>query len=307
MGLSSPSSRRRLPPLNALRAFEAVARYLSVTQAAEELFVTPAAVSQQIRQLEETLGCALVRRQGRGVALTPAGEVLLPGLSEGFDRLVLAVNTMREARSPRTMVRVAVPPSFADKWLLPRLGGFIESHPDLDVHVIAGMDLLDLHREPVDLAVRFGAGQYPGLAVELLREEEVFPVCAPGLLAGSTPLRDLSDLRNHTLIHDDNPVERGACPDWALWLTAAGRSDLVTYNGVHFNQSSMVLDAAVQGLGVALAKGFLARDDLEGGRLIRPFTENHVPRFAYWIVALPQALTRAPVRSFRDWLRQEVS
>lgn len=299
--------RRRLPPLNALRAFEAVARHLSVTLAADELSVTPAAVSQQIRQLEETLGTPLVRRQGRGLALTEAGQALLPGLSEGFDRLVQALGAMPQSAEARATVRVAVTPSFADKWLLPRLGGFIQANPGLDVHVIAGMEVIDLQREAVDLAVRFGTGQYAGLSVALLREEEVFPVCAPALLTGPTPLRTLPDLRHHVLIHDDNPAERGACPDWPLWLTAAGHAPLATAKGPRFNQSSMVLDAAAQGLGVALAKGFLAQTDLEAGRLVRPFPENHVPRFAYWIVATAQALDRPAVRLLRDWLLHEAN
>ncbi|ABC21589.1 transcriptional regulator GcvA [Rhodospirillum rubrum] len=302
-----PTIRRRLPPLTALRTFEAVARHLSVTNAADELSVTPAAVSQQIRQLEDTLGTALLRRHGRSLALTDAGRALQPGLSEAFDRLVQAITEMRPAADARPVVRVAVTPSFAEKWLVPRLGLFIRANEGIDVHVMAGMELMDFAREPVDLAVRFGAGRYPGLTVELLREEEVFPVCAPALLSGAQPIRKVVDLRHHVLIHDDNPAERDVCPDWTMWLTAAGFADLPAANGPRFNQSSMVLEAAAQGLGVALAKGFLARADLESGRLARPFAENHALRFAYWVVSTPQALVRPEVRLFRDWLLGEAA
>lgn len=298
--------RRRLPPLTALRAFEAVARHLSVTNAADELAVTPAAVSQQVRQLEDVLGVALLRKQGRLLALTDAGRALQPGLSEAFDRMVQAMSDMRPPAEARPAVRLAVPPSFAECWLLPRLVSFLRDRPDLDVHVSASMELVDFARDPVDLAVRFGGGRYPGLTVELLRGEEVFPVCAPSLLDEGVPLRTATDLRLHTLIHDENPAEREVCPDWGMWLSAAGVHDVPFGAGPRFNQSSLALEAAARGLGVALAKGLLAEGHLAAGRLVRPLGENQDLRFGYWIVSTPHALGRPEVRTLRDWLHDEV-
>jgi LysR family glycine cleavage system transcriptional activator len=298
-------ARRRLPPLNALRAFEAVSRHLSVTNAADELSVTPAAVSQQVRQLEEILGTALFRKQGRSLALTDAGRALHPGLSEAFDRMLLALTEMRPVASARATVRVAVAPSFADKWLVPRLGAFTKAHPEMDIHVAAAMDLVDFARDPVDLAIRFGGGRYPGLVVDPLRDEEVFPVCAPSLLDQRGALRDASDLRHHVLIHDENPAERDGCPDWSMWLAAAGVHDIPVGPGPRFNQSSLAIEAAAHGLGVTLAKGFLVHADIQEGRLIRPFRDNHALRFGYWMVSTNHALLRPEVRLFRDWLKAE--
>ncbi len=301
------SGRRRLPPLTSLRAFEAVARHLSVTNAADELAVTPAAVSQQLRQLEDLLGTALVRKQGRNLALTDAGRALQPGLSEGFDRLAKALTDMRPAADARPAVRVAVAPSFADKWLIPRLGGFIANHPGIDIYVTAAMALVDFARDPVDLAIRFGAGRYTGLTVEKLCPEEVFPVCAPSLLTKDPPLKSIQDLQHVTLIHDDNPAEKEGCPDWELWLSMAGHHDIPAQAGPRFNQSSMALNAATHGVGVALAKGFLAKDDLESGRLVRPFPGDQPLKFAYWTVSTPHALDRPEVQRFQAWLKAEAN
>jgi LysR family glycine cleavage system transcriptional activator len=304
---SAQPGRRRLPPLTALRAFEAVSRHLSVTNAADELSVTPAAVSQQVRLLEESLGTALFHRQGRSLILTDAGRALQPGLSEAFDRMVLALAEMRPAAAARAMVRVAVAPSFADKWLVPRLGTFTRAHPEVDVHVVAAMDLVDFARDPVDLAVRFGGGRYPGLVVDPLRDEEVFPVCAPMLLDQGAPLRSPSDLGRHVLIHDENPAERDGCPDWGMWLAAAGVHDIPVGPGPRFNQSSLAIEAAAHGLGVALAKGVLVHADIQEGRLVRPFRDNHALRFGYWVVSTNHALLRPEVRLFRDWLKAEAA
>lgn len=305
-GLQS-GGRRRLPPLTALRAFEAVSRHLSVTNAADELAVTPAAVSQQLRQLEDMLGTALVRKQGRSLALTDAGRALHPGLSEAFDRMAEALQEMRPAADARPAVRVAVAPSFADKWLIPRLGRFIEAHPDVDVHITAAMELVDFARDPVDVAIRFGTGRYTGLVVEMLCPEEVFPVCSPALTEGKHPLKAIEDLRHFVLIHDDNPAERDSCPDWTMWLAAFGVHDLPATAGPRFNQSSLALNAAAHGLGVALARGFLAQADLEEGRLIRPFPEHQPLKFAYWTVSTQHALARPEVQRFHDWLKAEAN
>lgn len=298
-------TRRRLPPLTALRAFEAAARHMSVTQAAHELSVTPAAVSQQIRQLEENLGRQLFRKQGRSLILTEDGRQLLPGLNAAFDQLAAAVDSLGP-RNERPVVRVSVPPSLADRWLMPRLSGFLEAHPGIDVHLTASMGLTDFSRDAVDVAVRFGTGAYPGLVVERLKDELVFPVCAPSLLEKGPALKRPEDLRNHVLIHDDNPAERKECPDWEMWLAAAGIKDVPTDAGLRFNLSSHVLDAAVRGMGVALARAFLADTDLREGRLVRLFARDSALRFAYYVVGPEDALKRPEVRAFRDWLFAEV-
>jgi LysR family glycine cleavage system transcriptional activator len=228
-------------------------------------------------------------------------------LSEAFDRMAQAMVDMRPRGETRPAVRLAVPPSFAECWLMPRLASFLGDHPGCDIHVSAGTELVDFARDPVDLAVRFGIGRYPGLSVELLRGEEVFPVCAPALLEDGPPLKSVSDLRFHTLIHDEHQAEREVCPDWGMWLSAAGVHDVPFVSGPRFNQSSMALEAAAQGLGVALAKGLIAEGDLATGRLVRPLGEIQDLRFGYWIVSTPHALSRPEVRLLRDWLHAEVA
>ena len=301
-----PSPRRhRLPPLTSLRAFEAVARHHSIRLAAEDLAVTPAAISQQLRLLEDVLGTPLLRKQGRSVTLTEAGRMLAPGLQAAFDSMAEALALLQPAEG-RPVIRLSVAPSFADKWLVPRLGRFITTHPEWDVEVLSSMALTSFAGDDgADIAIRFGSGDYPGLTVEHLLEEEVFPVCAPALLEGPQPLTCPADLCHHLLIHDANPAEQGACPDWPMWLAAAGVACATGTTGPRFNQSSLVLEAAAHGLGVALARGTLAAGDLERGRLVRPFAGNHALRFAYYIVTPAASLKRPELQAFRDWLRAE--
>jgi LysR family glycine cleavage system transcriptional activator len=292
---------RKLPPLNALRAFEAAARHLSFSRAADELSVTPGAISQQMRILEEWLGAPLFRRDPKGLTLTEAGQSALPHMREGFDRLATGVRLMQADRGP-ARVTVSVAPSFASKWLVPRLDDFQSAHPETDVYVHADMDVVDFATADIDLAVRFGAGDYPGLVTERLMSETIVPVCAPSLRTGEHPLRSVSDLPHHTLIHDDSDGEGVAT--WPMWLKAAG----VTCDGARgprFNQSSLVLEAAVAGKGVALARYALALADLEAARLIIPFGGETPTDFAYWLV-YPEAKSALPeVRAFIDWVRRQ--
>ncbi|HEV8026237.1 MAG TPA: transcriptional regulator GcvA [Stellaceae bacterium] len=295
----------RLPPLTALRAFVVAARHLSFARAAEELRVTPAAVGQQIRQLEAHLGCSLFDRNSRGLRLSEAGSALLPGLSEGFERILEAVAQMSSRATARPLT-VSVTPSFAAKWLVPRLEKFNAAFPGIDVRISASMALVDFAAEDVDCSIRYGSGAYPDLVVEKLLAESVFPVCAPALLAGAHPLDHPAALAHHVMLHDDSPDRDASCPDWRMWLRAAGIPELNAEPGPRFNQSSLVLEAAIAGHGVALAKAQLALSDLRAGRLVRPFGAARRVEFAYYFVAPPERSDWPKVAAFREWLRREI-
>jgi LysR family glycine cleavage system transcriptional activator len=296
---------RRLPPLNSLRAFEAAARHLSFTRAAEELHVTPAAISHQIKALEAHLGVKLFRRLNRAVLLTDAGQACVSGLSEAFDRMAAALERLR-ARECAGPLTVSTSPAFAAKWLVPRLERFQERCPEVDVRVSAAMRLVDFAREDVDVAIRYGPGRYPGLLAELLLTNEVVPVCAPALLGSPRPLRVPQDLRHHTLLHDDTPTSDGAYPNWAMWLRAAGVEGVDASRGPRFDYAGLAFEAAAVGRGVALALSTIAAGDLAAGRLVRPFAVAVPTPFAYFMVC-PEALAARPkVEAFRCWLRAEV-
>jgi LysR family glycine cleavage system transcriptional activator len=297
---------KRLPPLNSLRAFVAAARHLSLAKAADELAVTPGAVSQQIKQLEDHLGCALFRRTNRQMLLTDEGQACLPGLIEAFERMHEALQAIaRVGQDGRLTVSVA--PSLAAKWLVPRLDRFTALHPEIDVLVSASMALADFESEDIDCAIRYGAGRYPGLVVEKLMAESVLPVCSPSLLKDKKPLKTPADLQHFTLLHDDSPDQDPSCPDWRMWLRAAGIEHIGARRGVHFNQSSLVVEAATSGRGVALAKARLAADDIRSGRLVTLFNVKQPIQFAYYFVspAAKSALKR--VQHFRKWLAEEIA
>jgi LysR family glycine cleavage system transcriptional activator len=297
--------RRRLPPLNALRAFEAAARHLNFSRAADELSVTPGAVSQQIQNLEDYVGVALFKRTPKGLLLTDPAQIALPALREAFDRLAEAASMLTAAVDGRRLT-VTVPPSFASKWLLPRLGAFEALHPDVDVWVSAGMELTDFASGEVDLAIRYGAGRYPGLEVIRLMQETVIPVVSPELLADH-PLENLSDLASAVLLHDGSPDADESCPDWTMWLAARGVRGVDGARGPRFNQSSLVIEAAVGGRGVALAKRALAQADLDAGRLVAPFQIATAVDFAYYLVH-PKTKGRLPqVKAFITWITAEAA
>ncbi|QQS12442.1 MAG: transcriptional regulator GcvA [Rhodospirillales bacterium] len=291
----------RLPPLNSLRAFVVAAKHLSFSKAANELNVTPAAVSQQIKQLEDHLGCPLFRRGGRTLILTDEGQACLPGLVEGFESLLAALAELDTAGESGPLT-VSVAPSFASKWLVPRLDDFRVHHPDIDVRITATMHLVDFDADDVDCAIRYGAGGYPGLISEKLLDESVVPVCAPSLLAGAAPLRVPADLARYTLLHDDSPDQDPSCPDWRMWLRAAGVDAAESGRGLRFNQSSLVLEAAAGGHGVALAKTRLAAEDLRAGKLVSPFGVETPLAFAYFFVCPPRRRASRKVAAFRDWM-----
>jgi LysR family transcriptional regulator, glycine cleavage system transcriptional activator len=297
---------RRLPPLNSLRAFEAVARHLSISKAAEELSVTPAAVSHQIKTLEDHLGVALFRRDKRNLLLSDAGQACLPGIREAFERLASAIGEI-DSLGLGGILTVSVAPSFAAKWLVPRLDRFQAKHPEIDVRVSASMQITDFSRDDVDMAIRYGAGRYPDLVVERLMDEAVFPVCSPKLMKGKNALTTPQALKQHALLHDDSPDGDESCPTWAMWLKAAGVDDVDASRGPRFNQSSLVIEAAILGRGVALAKANLAAADLAEKRLIKPFEMSVPVDFAYYVVCPKAKLNLPKVALFRDWLRAEAA
>jgi len=298
-------TRRRLPPLNALRAFEAAARHLNFSRAADELSVTPGAVSQQIQNLEDYIGASLFKRTPRGLLLTDGAQTALPALREAFDRLAEAASLLTAAVDGRRLTLTA-PPSFAAKWLVPRLGRFEQAHPQVDVWLSADMDLVDFAGGDIDLAVRYGAGAYPGLETQRLMQETVIPVTSPET-AAANPLNAPSDLARHVLLHDGSPDADESCPDWQMWLAARGIKGVDGSRGPRFNQSSLVIEAAMAGRGVALAKRALAQDDLDAGRLVAPMAISTNVDFAYYVVH-PKAKARLPqVKAFVAWLLAEAA
>ncbi|MGD8326295.1 MAG: transcriptional regulator GcvA [Sphingomonadales bacterium] len=296
--------KRALLPLNALRVFDAAARHLSFKNAADELAVTPAAVSQQIRALEDYLGVVLFRRQGRGLELTEDAKKSLPALRSGFERFEEAVRVLQAPQRSSTLT-ISVAPSFASKWLLPRIERFYGSAPNMDVRIQASNQLVNFAEENVDLAIRYGAGDYPDLVVEKLIEEHVFPVCAPSFLEANGGLKDARSLANTTLIHDDSSEEDPSCPTWGMWLRAAGVEVDDIQRGLHFNQSNMAIEAAALGKGVALAKQMIAADDLASGRLVKPFEAVQPVDFAYFLVAPAPQWRAKKVQNFVEWLKAE--
>ena len=293
-----------LPPLSALRAFEATARLRSFGKAAAELSVTPAAISHQIHALEEDLGVRLFHRLNRSIELTASARVLLPGLSDAFTGIHASVRRLRVHNDTGTLT-VTASPSIAAKWLVLRLHRFQERYPEIDVRISATDDVVDLARGDFDVAIRYGTGRYPGLTVELLMQNEVFPACSPRLLEAGPPLRTPEDLRHHALIHDQAVDRDPLAPTWAMWLKAAGVAGIPAAAGLSFSVGYMALDAAIAGHGVVLAYSTIAAADLAAGRLVRLFSLALPDLFAYYIVTAPGALERPKVKAFRDWLRQE--
>ncbi len=289
---------RRLPPLNALRAFEAAGRHLSVTRAAGELHVTQAAISHQVKALEEYLGLKLFRRLNRKLLLTDQGQDLLPATSEALDLLNDATRRLleREASGPLT---VSVLPSFAARWLVPRLGRFRKIWPDVDLRIDPEPEIVDFSRGDVDVAIRYGTGRYPGLHSVRLMAEDIVPVCSPALLEGDRPLRTPDDLVHHTLLHDEGHGE------WRTWLLAAGAESVDPVRGMVFTDSGMLIQAAVAGQGVALARGVLAADELAAGRLVRPFEQTLPTEYAYYFVCPLDAAERPKIQAFAEWLLVE--
>jgi LysR family transcriptional regulator, glycine cleavage system transcriptional activator len=286
------------PSLSAARAFQAAARSLNFTRAAEELGHSQGAISHQVRELEARLGVRLFERGARGLALTEAGSRYLPFVQDALDRLRAGEELIR-GTGRATVLTVSVSPNFASKWLVPRLGSFSESHPDLDLRISASMQHIDFGREDIDLAVRHGDGNWPDLHVTRLCAEQLFPVCSPSLLQSSPAIRAPNDLARHVLIHD-----RGRSR-WRDWLKTFGVENAAIERGPVFDQTSLAIDAAVSGQGVALARTALAALDLIAGRLVRPLPQAVPAEFAYWIVCRKTVTDAAKIRRFRSWLNAQ--
>ncbi len=289
---------RRLPPLTTLRSFEAAARLLSFSKAAEELHVTHGAVSRAVRTLEDFLRLQLFRRNIRQVVLTPAGKSYFDVVQALLDRLSESTVALMDQQTS-TILNVSTLDSFAAKWLVPRLFRFSALYPDIDVRLSTSTQLANFAADGIDVVIRYGRGNYPRLISELLLREELIPVCSPELLRGEHPLMCLSDLKFHTLIHDEFPI------DWVGWLRFAGVTDVDARRGIRFQSSLHAVQAAVQGGGVVLGRSALVADDLKAGRLVQPFTVSHPIDLAYYIVYPPGALERPKIKAFRDWLLEE--
>lgn len=295
----------RLPPLNSLRAFDAAVRHMSFQKAAEELFVTPAALSYQIRQLEDHLGVRLFHRGNRSVSLTEHGALIAPGIRAAFDRLV---QTMRQLENRRqgNVLTISAGPAFTAKWLTPRLYRFMARHPDIDTRIAASIRLSDLETDDIDVAIRYGRGNYPNCYSVKLLDEYVTPLCAPRLLEGPDAIREPADLKHASLIHDETHVGVFYLPDWQDWLDAAGVEGVdPKSSGLHFNVADHAIDAAIAGAGVVLGRMVLAQNDLDAGRLVAPFDLKLKADYSFYAVSLNSRADTPNIVAFREWLLEE--
>lgn len=295
--------------LNALRAFEASARHQSFSAAAAELNVTPAAVGQLVRTLEDWLGMPLFHRSASGRARlvpTEAAERALPEIRTGFDRLRLGLERLQEG-SANGVLTVTVSPAFAAKWLLPRIDRFQTAWPDTDVRLDTSLKPVDFVAQRIDIGVRYGAGSWPGLTAEKLMDEDMYPVCTPEVARRHAHLRHPQDLARETLIHDLSMDEHTGFPTWETWLRHAGVADRAMTRGLRINNSAAVLQAALEGRGIALARSVMAHDDVVSGRLVRIFPHIHFPSpLSYYVVYRPECAGLPRLAAFRNWLHDEV-
>lgn len=300
------------PPvhLNALRAFEASARHQSFSAAAAELNVTPAAVGQLVRALEDWLGTPLFLRSSSGRARlvpTEMAERALPDIRAGFDRLALGLERLKEGATSGVLT-VTVSPAFASKWLLPRIDRFQAACPDTDMRLDTSLKPVDFIAQRIDIGVRYGTGNWPGLTADKLMDEEIYPVCSPELLRQSRRLRKPEDLARETLIHDLSMDGHAGFLTWNAWLKKAGVTDVSATRGMKINNSAAVLQAAIEGQGIALARSVMARDDLTAGRLVRLFPEiSFASALAYYVVYRPECASLPRPMAFRDWLLREAA
>jgi LysR family glycine cleavage system transcriptional activator len=292
--------RRSIPPLNALRSFEAAARHQSFTRAADELCVTQGAVSHQVKALEAELNLKLFNRERQGLVITDAGHDYLAVVRDAFDRIALGTDRLLQ-RLHSGVITVSTSPDFAAKWLVSRLGRFTEAYPEMELKVSATMHHVDFAREDVDLAIRHGAGNWVGLDAANLCSEELFPVCSPALRLSRRGIHSPEDVLQFPLLHLNDRR------DWSRWLETTGASGEGLLHGPIFNHASMLIDAAIDGQGIALARTALAAADLINGRLVRPFRTTLPLKNTYWIVC-PKAASALPkIVAFRDWLLAEAA
>lgn len=304
-------------PYNALHAFVVAARQGSFSKAADELHVTPAAVSQQIRLLEDQLGVQLFHRLHRGLTLTDAGHAGLATMQDGFQQLQDAVDQIK-GEDDKQELSIWTSPSFASKWLVPRVHRFREAHPQIDLRISGSASLIDsdstvpslsadtLKSNNIDLAIRFGSGNYPGCVVERIMEVNAITLCSPSLLENDKlpPLKDPKDLVHHTLLHDESPYE--GRPQWKSWLANAGLENLACEQNLYFNSVLLALSAAVEGQGVVLTLDQLAKSDMYKGHLVQLFDMPMEVEHGYHLVSLDGVQSNAAVTAFRQWLTAEV-
>jgi LysR family glycine cleavage system transcriptional activator len=288
---------RTLPPLETFRFFEAAARHLNFTQAAEEMHVTHGAVSQRIKRLEEHLGMSLFQRSGRRMLLTDEGRRLLERVKIAMGEIAEGVEAIRSGNRDRILT-VSMLPGFATYWLMPRLAEFIARHPDIEVNIRPTMSLTDFTRDGVDMAVRSGPGVWPGLTSIKLYDEDLVPVCSPAFRGGRLP-RAPGDLLKTPLLHDERQP-------WSIWFRAVGLDYPDAGQGSRYGDQTMLLAAAIAGLGVALARASLVQADLESGRLVRLFSRSVRATYAYYIVYPPGSETLGKVQAFQEWLLEQV-
>ncbi len=294
------------PGLRSLRAFDAAAEHLSFTRAADDLAVTPAAISHQIKELESQLGVSLFTRTSRSMRLTREGEILHTAAHESLEVLSRALVRIKRMEN-RKQLRVSASPSLAAKWLVPRLDRFLSLMPGADVRVDVSHAVVDFDREDIDIAIRFGEGRYPGLHADMLFQDNVFPVCNPKIITKEKPLKTPRDLLKHTLIHLDWEAQGSPWPNWKMWMKASGINDFDDRAGLHFGQTSFAVQAAIDGMGVALGDSNLVADDLVAGRLVKPFELSlRAPKqFAYYVITRADTADAPMVNAFRDWCMAE--
>ncbi len=290
----------RLPPLNALKAFEASARQLSFTRAAEELFVTQAAISHQIKSLEEYLGLKLFMRKNRALLLTEEGQSYYLDIKDVFNLLNDATERLL-ARGAKGAITVSLQPSFAIQWLVPRLSRFNQLHPEIDVRIKAVDQEDGSLTEDVDVAIYHGRGRWPNVHADKLHTEYLVPVCSPLLLQGAKPLNSIEDFTQHTLLHDTSRR------DWKRWFKDADIKATNVNHGPIFSHSAMVVQAAVYGQGIALAQSVLAKPEIDAGRLVMPVEHKLVSKDAFYLVCRESQVEVGKIAAFRDWVLETVA
>ena len=297
---------RLLPSLTAVRAFEAAARNGGFSRAAAELHVTPTAVSQQVKVLEEQLGVQLFRRLPRGLALTREGTAYLPELTEGLDRIAKASAVIQKDRFTGTVTLAALP-SMVVNWLIPRLANFAQRLPDIRLRLHASTDMSVFASENVDIAIRYFDGAMPGMHVEFLTDEDIFQVCSPKLLNRGPPLHTLRDLRNFDLLHDIDGFRRQPWIGWPTWLADVNEDELMARSGFVFTDSLSMIHAALNGLGVALGRSALLGDLLVSGELVRPMRMCRKAEFRYYLVTPEHRADEPPLRAVCQWLKDRIA
>lgn len=296
----------RLPPLNAMRAFECAARHMSFSLAAGELSVTPAAISQQIRLLEQVLNIQLFIRQNRHIELTEEGKLLAPLLTDAFQHLHSAIETLNLHQQEHPLT-ISAPHTFVAKWLIPRLDDFYRQHPQISVRIDASTRLVDFNQESIDVGIRFSLQQDPNLDSTRLMTLQVIPVCSPLYIQQHKTLQTPADIPYQTLLHYDNKSDEPSWPDWNMWLTTMGYPDISTRSGIYFAQPEMLIQAAIEGQGIALVANIFAEKDIQAGRLLQPFSMIMPIDFSYYLVTTASRAKLPRVIAFKEWLLQQIS